>query len=65
MRTGAVTKAAKYMSLNRALGYCGMSKQAWYYTARPRDVPVDADAVRAVRRIAARRPTYGTRRMAA
>ena len=65
MRMEAVTKAAKYMSLNRALGYCGMSKQAWYYTARPRNVPVDADAVRVVRRIAARRPTYGTRRMAA
>ena len=65
MRMEAVTTATKYMSLSRALGYCGMSKQAWYYTARPRNVPVDADVVRAVRRIAARRPTYGTRRMAA
>ena len=65
MRTKAVTKAAKYMSLNKALGYCGMPRQAWHCTARPGNVPAGADAVRAVRRIAARRPTYGTRRMAA
>lgn len=65
MRTEAVTKAMKYMSLNKALEYCGMSKQARYYVAHPRDVPIDADAVRTIRRIAAGRPTYGTRRMAA
>ena len=29
------------MGLNKALLLCGVSKQAWYYTPRPRNVPPD------------------------
>ena len=65
MKLRAVREASSHMSLNKALTYCGMSKRAWYYTNRPRDVPIDADAARKVRQVASRRPTYGTRRMAA
>ncbi len=39
MRREAIIKVTKYMSLNRALEYCGISKQTWYYTAHPRNIP--------------------------
>lgn len=65
MTVQAVAEAGEYMSLNRALRYCGMSKCAWYHTGTPRKVPADPGTVSLVRQIAARRPTYGTRRMAA
>ena len=65
MMVRAVGEARERMSLNKALAYCGMSKRAWYYTRRPRDVPIDVDATGRMRQIASRRPTYGTHRMAA
>ena len=65
MRMQAVSDVSKCMSLNRALQYCGMSKHSWYYTKKPRDMAMDPDVVDVVRKIASKRPTYGTRRMAA
>ena len=53
------------MSLNKALRYCGMSKHAWYYIKKPRSVTIDPYVVNVVKKIAYKRPTYGTRRMAA
>ena len=65
MRMQAVHEVSRRMSLNKALRYCGMSKRAWYYVKKPRDVAIDANVADRVRGIASRRPTYGTRRMAA
>ena len=65
MRMQAVHEVNRGMSLNKALRYCGMSKRAWYYVKKPRDVAIDANVADRVRGIASRRPTYGTRRMAA
>ena len=65
MKMNAVSEAVEYMSLNKALQYCGVSKCAWHYTKKPRAIPIDANVTHRVRQIASRRPTYGTRRMAA
>ena len=65
MKMKAVAQTSKRMSLNKALQYCGMSKCAWYYTKKSREIPLDAHITDAVKQIASRRPTYGTRRMAA
>ena len=51
--------------LNRALLLCGVSKKAWYYTPRPRNVSPDPQVQETVQKIGPERPTYGTRRMAA
>ena len=53
------------VSLNKALLLCGVSKKAWYYTTRPRDVSPDPHVQEIVQKIGPARPTYGTRRMAA
>ena len=53
------------VSLNKALSLCGVSKKAWYYTPKPRDVPPDPEVLETVQKISHERPTYGTRRMAA
>ena len=42
MKTKAVSEAIKHMSLNKALQYCGVSKCAWHYTKKPRDVLIGA-----------------------
>ena len=65
MRMQAAREVSRGMSLNKALRYCEMSKRAWYYVKKPRDVAIDANATDRVRGIAPRRPAYGTRRMAA
>ena len=65
MKTKAVSDAVEYMSLNKALQYCGVSKCAWHYTKKFKAIPLDASVTYKVRQIASRRPTYGTRRMAA
>ena len=65
MRMQAVRETSKEMSLNKALQYCGMSKHAWYYTKKPRDVMINAEITDKIRKISSKRPTYGTRRMAA
>ncbi len=61
----AVDELAGRISLNKSLAYCGLSKTAWYYTKRTRDVKIDPVVSSAIREIGKRRPTYGTRRMAA
>ena len=62
-------KAAKQLnqqlSLRKSLKYTGISKCMWYYEPTPRSVPLNKTVVDAVRDISSRRPTYGTRRMAA
>ena len=65
MRMQAVHEVSRGINLNKALRYCGMSKRAWYYVKKPRDVAIDANVTDRVRGIASKRPTYGTRRMAA
>ena len=53
------------MSLSAALGHAGVSRCMWHCVPRPRDVRPDPATVEAVQGIGSRRPTYGTRRMAA
>ena len=65
MKKEAVLEASDVMGLNKALKYCGLSKSAWYYTKKPRDIPIDSDMVEHIKEIATKRPTYGARRMAA
>ena len=52
------------MGLNRALLLCGVSKQAWYYTLRPRNMSLDPQVQEMIQKIGPTRPTYGTGRMA-
>ena len=42
MKTKAVSEAVEYMSLNKALQYCGVSKCAWHYTKKFKVIPIDA-----------------------
>ena len=53
------------MNLRKSLEYAGVSKCAWYYEPRPREIELNQEIVDAVKRISLKRPTYGTRRMAA
>ena len=53
------------VSLNKALLLCGVSKKAWYYTTRSRNVSPDPEVQEMIQKIGPARPTYGTRRMAA
>lgn len=61
--------AAKLMqgqlSLRKSLEYSGVSRRQWYYKPAPREIGLNPCMVDTVRRISRRRPTYGTRRMAA
>ena len=65
MKTKAVSEAVEYMSLNKALQCCKVFKCAWHYTKKFKVIPIDASVTYKVRQIASRRPTYGTRRIAA
>lgn len=53
------------VGLNRSLSLCGVSKTTWYYTPTPRNVSPDPEILEVVQKIGLKRPTYGTRRMAA
>ena len=55
----------KQMSLRRSLSYTGISRNMWYYSKKPKNIPVDPVVSKAVQKIGTARPTYGTRRMAA
>lgn len=55
----------KQMSLRRSLSYTGISRNMWYYSKKPRNIPVDPVVSKTVQKIGTTRPTYGTRRMAA
>lgn len=61
----AVLMTRGTISLNKALLLCGVSKKAWYYDPRPRNVSPDPQVQEMVQNIGPVRPTYGTRRMAA
>ena len=61
----AARMVQEVMGLNRALLLCGVSKKAWYYAPRPRNVSPDPEVQETVQKIGPKRPTYGTRRMAA
>ena len=56
MRMQAVRETSKERSLNKALQYCWMSKHAWYYTKKPRDVLINAEVTDKIRKI----PPSGT-----
>ena len=64
MKMQAVRETSKEMSLNKALQYYGMSKHAWYYAKKPRDVLINTEVTDKVRKISSKRPMYGIRRMA-
>lgn len=55
----------EHVGLNRALRLAGLSKSAWYYVPKERDIPVDPAVSDMVQKIGQKRHTYGTRRMAA
>ena len=61
----AVRMIQDVMSLNKALRLCEVSKKAWYYAPTPRIISPDPQVQEMVQSIAPKRPTYGTRRMAA
>lgn len=53
------------IGLRTALRLCGVSKKAWYYKPKPREIPLDPVIKKTVEKISLKRPSYGTRRMAA
>ena len=61
----AVKSMQKQMSLSKSLRYAGVSKCMWYHKPKPREIELNQDIVDAVQKISVKRPTYGTRRMAA
>ena len=61
----AVRELYEKMSLRRSLRYAGISRHMWYHKPKARDIGLDPATVQAVQRIGGKRPTYGTRRMAA
>jgi transposase InsO family protein len=61
----AIKEMTGFMSLNKSLSYSGVSKAKWYYSKKPRNIPVDPLVSKTVQEIGTARPTYGTRRMAA
>ncbi|MGH2613112.1 MAG: IS3 family transposase [Rhabdochlamydiaceae bacterium] len=63
--TVASAMTSNGISLRRSLQYGGISRKRWYYTSKPREIPVNHTIAQAVQKEASARPTYGTRRMAA
>ena len=61
----AVKQMQQQMSLTKSLKYANVSKCAWYYKPKTREVRLVQDIVDAVSSISAKRPRYDTRRMAA
>ena len=61
----AVRELHEKMSLRRSLRYAGISRRMWYHKPKARNVGLDPATVQVVQRIGGKRPTYGTRRMAA
>ena len=52
-------------SLRKSLEYAGVSRRMWYHKPKAREIGLNQATAKAVQRIGAERPTYGTRRMAA
>ena len=61
----AVNQLNKHISLNKSLLFIGVSKSRWYYSKSPRIILTDPVITDVVQKIGNKRPTYGTRRMAA
>ena len=64
-RLSAVRELYEKMSLRKSLCYAGISRRMWYHKPKARNVGLDPATVQVVQRIGGKRPTYGTRRMAA
>lgn len=60
-----VRSLAEQMSLRKALSLTGVSNTKWYYSKAPRNIPLNKAVTDAVQKIGYKRPTFGTRRMAA
>ena len=60
----AVQEMTTRISLTKSRRYAGISRTMWYYDKKPRDVKIDPSTLSTVKKIASKRPTYGTRRMA-
>lgn len=56
---------AKQLSIRRALSLAGLSHNKWHYKPRPGTIPLNKTVANTVQNIGNKRPTYGTRRMAA
>ena len=50
MRVQAVRGTSKRMSLNKVLRYYRISKYAWHYTKKPRDVLINAGIADKIRK---------------
>ena len=61
----AVRELHEKMNLRKSLRYAGISRRMWYHKPKARNVGLDPATVQVVQRIGGKRPTYGTRRMAA
>ena len=61
----AVRELCEKMSLRKSLSYAGISRRMWYHKPKAREIGLDPETVQVVQRIGGKRPTYGTRRMAA
>ena len=61
----AVQEMKMQISLTKSRRYPGISRTMWYYDKQARDVKIDPSTLSAVKKISSKRPTYGTRRMAA
>lgn len=62
-----IRQLSEHISLNKSLSLAGVSKSSWYYccSAKPRNIQLNKTVSDTVQRIGSKRPTYGTRRMAA
>ena len=51
--------------MRKLVSYVGLSRNKLYHNPRPRVIQIDPTVTKTVRKTGLRRPTYGTRRMAA
>ena len=61
----AVRELYEKMSLRKSPSYAGISRRMWYHKPKAKEIGLDPETVQVVQRIGGKRPTYGTRRMAA
>ena len=61
----AVRELYQKTGLRKSLRYAEVSRRMWYHKPKAGEIGLDPTTVQAVQRIGGKRPTYGTRRMAA
>ena len=61
----AVRELYEKMSLRKSLRYAGISRRMWYHKPKAMEIELDLATVQVAQGIGGKRPTYGTRRMAA